>query len=267
VTDGIGAFANNPANNGIGIGLSYFASNDTYMCDPQSYVSIATPIAPLPAGGTAVLNRIAITQPRGVTPTVPAIQGAILYTQQYLKDNPGRGAAVVLVTDGMPNQCNSDVPGAAAAAKAGYDGTPRVETYVLGLGATAALDDIALAGSGGVTHYVDAKTDPATALRDLLKLVAHPLTCDYAVPKSSATVVLDYRTVDVQTQASDTSPPVFLKYVNAVADCSTVPSWYYDVHPPGTPTKLTLCPSACDPLKGSNTASVQVIIGCVPRIY
>jgi hypothetical protein len=263
VTDGIKAFVNTPTNVGIGVGLSFFASSN--MCDPQSYVTSATPITPLPTGGTAVLNRIAATAPGGITPTVPALQGAILYAQKYMTDNPGKSAAVIFVTDGMPNGCSSTVELAVAAAKAGYDGTPRVETYVLGLGVVDALDQIALAGSGGVTHYVDANTDPATKLRDLLKMVAHPITCDYPIPNSST--ALNFNAVDVQTKLNDTAPTVNLKYVKTAADCSTDPAWYYDVPPPGTPTKITLCPAACDPLKGSDTASVQVVIGCVPRLY
>jgi hypothetical protein len=263
VTDGIKAFATTPTNAGIGIGLSFFASNN--MCDPQSYVTSATPIAPLPTGGTAVLNRITGTAPGGITPTVPALQGAILYAQKYMTENPGRSAAVVFVTDGMPNGCSSTVQTAADAAKAGFDATPKVETYVLGLGAVDALDQIALAGSGDATHFVDANSDPATALRDLLKMVAHPLTCDYPIPKSSAALNLD--AVDVQTRVNATAPTVNLKYVKSAAECSAQQAWYYDVPPPGTPTKITLCPTACDALKGSDTASLQVVIGCVARVY
>jgi hypothetical protein len=267
VTDAITAFAAAPTNVGIGIGLGIFPSN---TCDPQVFATGATPIAPIPAGGTAVLNRIAATIPGGTTPTVPALQGAILYAKQYMLQNPGKVAAVVFVTDGMPNDvCTppSSVQLAADAAKAGFDGTPSIETYVVGLGATSALDQIALAGSGGATHYFDANgADAATKLRDILKLVSKPLTCDYPIPTSTATSALDYRAVDVQTQVNATSPTTNLKYVKSIFECSAVPSWYYDVPPPGIPTKITLCPAACDPIKASDSATVQVVIGCVPRV-
>jgi hypothetical protein len=266
VIDAITAFAAAPANVGIGIGLGIFPS---LTCDPQVFASGATPIAPLPAGGTAVLNRIAATIPGGTTPTVPALQGAILYAKQYMQQNPGKTAAVVFVTDGMPNDvCTppSSVQLAADAAKAGFDGTPSIETYVVGLGATAALDQIALAGSGGATHYFDANgADAATKLRDILKLVSQPITCDYPIP--TTTTALNYDAVDVQTRLSDTAPTINLKYVTSASACSSTPAWYYDRPPPGIPTKITLCPSACDPLKGVDTASVQAVIGCAPRIY
>ena len=64
----------------------------------------------------------------------------------------------------------------------------------------------------------------------------------------------------------DADAPITLKYVKTAADCSTVPAWYYDVPPPGIPTKITLCPSACDPLLGSVTATVQALLLCAPRI-
>jgi hypothetical protein len=77
---------------------------------------------------------------------------------------------------------------------------------------------------------------------------------------------LNYDAVDVQTRASDTDPTLKLKYVTSASACTTTPAWYYDNPPPGIPTKITLCPSACDPLKILTTASVQAVIGCVPRI-
>jgi hypothetical protein len=265
VTEGIKAFATAPSNDGIGIGLGIFAPTGD-MCSPQTYATEATPIAPLPAGGTTVLNRIAATQPAGITPTLWSLQGAILYVQQYMAANPTKTAAIVYVTDGMPNspKCPSTVQGAADVAKAAYDAKPSIETYVVGMGATATLDQIALAGSGGSTHYIDANGDTATKLRDLLKLVSHAITCDHPIP--ATTTALNFDAVDVQTRVSDTAPTTTLKYVTSAGACASTPAWYYDVLPPGTPTKITLCPSACDPLKGVDTASVQVVIGCAPRI-
>jgi hypothetical protein len=266
VTDGITAFATAPTNDGIGIGLGFFAPSGD-MCDPETYLSQVSPITALPEGGTSILNRIAVTQPSGITPTLWALEGAILYVKQYMAANPTKTAAIVFVTDGMPDSptCPGSVQQAADAAKAAFDGTPSIATYVVGLGATSALDQIALAGSGDATHYIDANGDTATKLRDLLKLVSHPLTCDYPIPTTST--ALDFNAVDVQTKIGDTAPTVTLKYVTSAAECTTTPAWYYDTPPPGTPTKITLCPSACEPLKGLDTASVQVVIGCAPRIY
>jgi hypothetical protein len=267
MTDGIKAFAQNTANTGVGIGISLFDySADAQMCDPQKYVDWATGIQLLPAGGTAVLNRIASTKLGGVTPIRWALQGAILYVRQYMVDKPDRTAAVVLVTDGMPNSplCPAAVQTAANDAQAAFQETPSIETYVVGMGDTAALDTIALAGSGGVNHYIDANIDPANQLRDLLKKVSHPITCDYPIPQTGA--ALNYDAVDVQTQVNAAAPTISLKYAKSAGDCSTTPAWYYDVPPPGIPKKITLCPSACDPLKQQDTAIVQAVIGCAPRI-
>jgi hypothetical protein len=267
VTAGIGNFVKTDTNAGIGVGLSLFDyAADTSMCVPQNYVNSAIPIKALPAAGAAVLNRIAATRPGGVTPTLWALEGAIMYVRQYMAENPGKSAAVVFVTDGMPNSplCPSTVQAAADVAQAAFLETPSIETYVVGMGATATLDQIALAGSGATRHYIDANGDPATALRDLLKLVSQPIACDYPIPTTSAR--LNYDAVDVQTRASVADPTITLKYVTSASDCTAAPAWYYDEPPPGTPTKITLCPSACDPLKGLTTATVQAVIGCAPRI-
>jgi hypothetical protein len=62
----------------------------------------------------------------------------------------------------------------------------------------------------------------------------------------------------------DTSPAVAIGDKTALADGMSAFAfdlWYYDVNPPGTPTKITLCPQSCDPLKTSG-GSLKVIIGC-----
>jgi hypothetical protein len=273
VTDGINNFVTNPANAGIGIGLSLFDySADGGMCDPQNYVDSATRIVPLPAGGTAVLNRIKATQPGGVTPTLWALKGAILYVHNYMADHPDRTAAVVFVTDGIPNSplCPSTIQLAAEAAKAAFQETPSIETYVVGMGATRTLDAIALSGSGDAHHYIDANDDAdangdtATKLRDLLKQVSHPITCDYPIP--TTTTALNFDAVDVQTRVSGADPTINLKYVPSASACTSTPAWYYDAPPPAIPKKITLCPSACDPLKTIETATVQAVIGCQARI-
>ena len=47
--------------------------------------------------------------PGGNTPTLPALTGAIQYAQSVENANPLDKVAVVLVTDGEPNDCNSTV--------------------------------------------------------------------------------------------------------------------------------------------------------------
>jgi hypothetical protein len=170
VTDAIKAFVNSPSSAGAGVGIGFFEGPD--FCGVASYAMPTVPIAPLPGVAPDISSALANHSPGGTTPTEPALAGAIQYAKAFTAGAPGHPAVVVLVTDGMPNGCNSTVAGAAAIAQAGYTATPSVKTYVVGLGATAALDQIALAGSGGVDHYFPATGDVSTGLSAALEKIA-----------------------------------------------------------------------------------------------
>src|SRR5207302_331035 len=138
------------------------------------------------ANAAAISNAMAMNMPGGNTPTVPALQGAIQYATTYTRNTPGRTAAVVFVSDGIPNGCNSTVNAAAMAATAAFNAMPQIKTYVIGLGATASLDQIALAGSGGATHYFPAScSNVATDLAAALKTISGTVSCDYVIPTTA----------------------------------------------------------------------------------
>jgi Mg-chelatase subunit ChlD len=130
------------------------------------------PIARLPDVASSITAALDANAPGGTTPTEPALAGAIEYAKAFTDATPEQTAVVVFVTDGMPNGCNSTVAGAAAIAQAGYSAAPSIKTYVVGLGATAALDEIALAGSGGVDHYFPASGDVSAQLLAALETIS-----------------------------------------------------------------------------------------------
>jgi hypothetical protein len=171
VLDAINGFVNSPSSAGAGVGIGFFEGPD--FCGVASYAKPTAPIAALPAAASAISSALATNSPGGTTPTEPALAGAIEYAKAYTSSTPGRTAVVVFVTDGMPNGCNSTVAGAAAIAEAGYLGTPSIHTYVIGLGATAALDQIAVAGSGGLDHYFPATGDVAAGLLKALETISN----------------------------------------------------------------------------------------------
>jgi hypothetical protein len=249
------------ANFGLGIG---FFHNDA-ECNPATYAAPVVPITAMPQGGTLVVQAAAARSPSQNTPTVPALQGAIQYATTYTKNTPGHRANVVFITDGYPyDGCGSTVQGAADAAQAGFNATPSITTYVIGMGNTAALDQIALAGSGGTQHYFPAQGDVSGALiAALQKITTVSISCDYSIPTGGA--MLDYAQVNVQTILGDTGTPTMVLNVGDASKCGVLGGWYYDVNPnpPMTvPTKITLCPQSCDPLKAVNGSSLNVIIGC-----
>jgi len=258
VTDAINTFVNAPGSAGIGVGLGFFSLGTS--CNAAMYAMPNVAIAPLPGNANAITNAIAMNMPGGNTPTVPALQGAIQYANTYTRNTPGRTAAVVFVTDGLPNGCNSTINAATMAATAAFNAMPQIKTYVIGLGATASLDEIALAGSGGVTHYFPATGNVAANLAAALKTISGSVSCDYVIP----TTAVDPNKVNVEVTVGGGMTQLVGKVANAAA-CGAQGGWFYDVNPPGVPTKITLCPQSCTPLQMTPNSRVVVQYGCPSR--
>jgi hypothetical protein len=253
----VNSFVNSPGSAGIGVGLGYFSLAGSDACNVASYARPTVPIAPLPGNATSIQNAVAGLMPGSNTPTVPALQGALQYAQIYVQSTPGRKASVVFVTDGLPNGCGSTIPGAVMAAQQAFLSTPSIKTYVVGLGNTAALDQVALAGSGGAQHYFPAQGDVAGQLSAALTSISGRTSCDYAIAMNG-----DPHDVNVQVMIGGGMPTV-IGYVGGASMCGSSGGWYYDN--PIQPTRLTLCPQTCDPIRATAGSRVQVLYGC-PRI-
>ncbi len=263
VTDAISAFLNAPTSVGVGAGLGFFGLSGADFCNVAAYATPAAAIAALPASATNIVDTIKKNSPGGTTPTVPALQGSINYATSYTMATPGRTAAVVFVTDGLPNGCSSSVASATTLAQTAFMGTPSIKTYVVGLGFTMNLDAIALAGSGGAHHYFPAQGDVTAALSTALKQISQQvIKCDYTIPTMGQ--ALDYGRVNVQTKVGMAGTPGLVGNVSDATQCSAAGGWYYDVSPgaAGKPSKITLCPQSCDPLSNANGSSLKVLIGC-----
>jgi hypothetical protein len=251
-TMAVNSFVSSPAAAGIGVGIGYFAADGNNACNIQTYATPTVPIMPLPGNAAAITGAIGMLMPGSNTPTVPALTGAIQYAVSYTNATPGRTASVVFVTDGIPNGCNSTVPGATMVAQMGFAGKPQVKTYVIGLGNTMALDAIALAGTGNATHYFPATGDVTTQLTTALTTIAGAVTCDYTIPTG-----VDPAKVNIQVTPGGGMAQNIGGVANAAA-CGMMGGWYYDA----TKTHITLCPQTCDPLKATMGSKVQVLYGC-----
>ena len=251
---------NAPTSANIGVGLTSFPKGPD-QCTAD-YTQLTVPIAPAGTNASAIQTTIGALTPALNTPTEQALTGAYKAATAYMANTPGHAVAVILVTDGMPYACMNDRTGAVAAslAQAAFIATPAIKTYVVGLGNTATLDAIAMAGSGGATHYIPANSNVTQQLLTLLDSVSSAITCDYALPTGQA---LDYSLVNVQTTPDATGSPTFVGGIANASQCGPKGGWYYDVYPAkGTPTNITLCPTSCDPIKATANSSLQVLIGC-----
>ncbi len=263
VSTAMNGFASSPQAAGVGIGLGIFPLTEglgTPSCSAAAYASPTVPIAPLPGNATAVSNAIAATMPGGGTPTTPALQGAISYARTYTIAQHGkRSAAVLFVTDGTPTGCGTGntIAAAALAAKDGYDGAPRTRTFVVGMGDTASLAQVALAGSGGAQDYIPTMGDVTGTLTAALSAITHMITCQYSLRVPPGTT-FDPNLVNVEVSLG--GGPMRLGKVSGATTCGAAGGWYYDDNL--NPMLITLCPQTCDPLKSNPNSTVQVLVGC-----
>ena len=141
VTLALSEFVEDATSADFGVGLGFFppalpdpcpddAQCERDICDAAGYATPDVAFQSLPGGAVAVQETLASTSPGGLTPTAPALAGAI----QYAEANVDRLTTVVLVTDGLPEGCaGSDSVGAVAqVAASGL--TSGVQTFVIGIG-------------------------------------------------------------------------------------------------------------------------------------
>jgi hypothetical protein len=243
-------------------------------CDLPSYTTPAVEVAALPGVATAIIGSFSQHMPDGLTPTSAALSGAINHAKALATANPTHKVAVVLATDGEPDECTpSDVAGVAGIAASGLSGTPSVLTYVIGVFASAdansaqmALNTIASAGGTNQAFIINTGGNVATAFTAALNSVrSSGLACQYMVPPPETDGgQLDYFSVNVQFTPSS-GQPVTIGNVKNPASCSaTKGGWYYDADPSagGTPKTISICPTTCDALKADPSGKVDILLGC-----
>jgi hypothetical protein len=246
VTNALRTFISAPEAAGIGVGMQFFGES----CDVDTYATPRVPIASLP-DNAAALNGSFAAIPLAGTPTLPALQGAIKHARAWATSHPDSKVAVVLVTDGLPDECNSNVDTVASAAAEGFEGTPSIPTYVVGLPLLEPLNPIAVAGGTGQAYAAD-PTNTQALIDVMNKVRGEALPCEYALPAGAddpALVNLDYL-IDGATKQ--------IPKVLDVDKCEGE-AWYYDDN--DSPKRLVACPATCQTFKQTGGA-VNVVIGC-----
>jgi hypothetical protein len=259
VTTALKQFAQSASATGIGMGLQYFPLGNE--CAVTSYSTPDVGIGTLPGNAAAIVASLAGHNPGGGTPTLPAEQGAVEYTQTWAKAHPTHKVIVVLATDGQPNDCSSTVANVGNAAKAGVTGTPPILTYVIGVGSsTGNLDAIAAAGGTGKAIVVNTG-DPASFLAAMQAIQKSQVGCEYLIPAPSGGQMIDYTKVNVVYTPNGNGMPQTILGVASAAACDPAKGgWYYN--DPKMPTKIELCPATCTPVQKDSMAKIDVELGC-----
>ena len=226
----------------------------TAVCGTGNYAALEVPIDVLPNHQGTILSSIGNHSPGGFTPTGPALQGAIDAAKARAQAFPDHEVAVVLATDGVPTECSpTDVPSIAAFAAAE---APAIKTFVIGIGDTSALNQIAQAGGTDQAFLVSANGNAGDQfLAALNEIKGSLIACEFDIPEPEEGM-LDYDLVNVQY--SQDGNDVVIPQVSGPGDCGSEGGWYYDN--PGSPDQILLCDSTCDAV--AEAAGVEIVLGC-----
>jgi hypothetical protein len=241
--------------------------NATAACQ-QVLVDMATLLAdPAPtdlheANLVGAVQMSAPDQSQG-TPIYAALGGALNWATAYQALHTDQKTVVIFVTDGEANGCNTD-PEDIAQLAADALATSGVTTYAIGLTGASEADMNLLAEAGGtmMSYFID---DGATASADLLAALnairGMALSCDFPMPTATDMgMAIDKEQINVTYTASATGVETTLSKVLSPADCGTSVSWYFDNN--DAPTRIFLCPAACDIVKADADAKLDILVGC-----
>ena len=266
MVNALNTFVISPSSAGLGAGVNFFpkAAGSSALCNVNDYRVPDVPIGLLPDIAPRIATALAAQRLTSGTPTTPALDASLAYARAEKMSRATRDVAVVLVTDGQPTGCNSNIDNAVAVAQAYAMGTPQVRTYVLGIGPSVSnLNRLAQAGATAPAHLIESGgeselVDAFNAIRD------NSITCDYQIPMRQGEK-LDYTLVNIQVRVGINGGFVQVGQVANAAACGPAGGWYYDqpvppANPP--PSKITLCPSTCDPLMLTAGSHLDMLVGC-----
>lgn len=251
-----------PAAAGACTAFPYSCRHQT-RCETPDYSVPAVPIGVASVRASAILESLTARLPNGLTPTGPALSGALAYAQLWARQHPERRVAVLLATDGFPTECTPvGIPEIAQLAAAAAGGERPLQTFVIGIfSATdlgqdgqARLDALATAGSTGHAWLADTAGDVARSFENALRAVrASAASCGVALDAdlTQATDLLELELVTGDGVAST------LPRVSGPADCAAG-GWHVVRDGIGVPVRLELCPSVCPQPGGATRARLRI---------
>src|SRR5215471_3258562 len=273
VTTAIVNFLNAPEAAPTGVGIPYFGlpapggSLGAQSCDPNVYSAPDVEIGRLTTPGVidALTQSIARHSPSNLTPTAPALAGAIAHAKTWQAAHSDRPTIVVLATDGFPSTCDPTdlqvIANQVVAPAAADGGSGSIRTFVIAAGNDSGLAGLAAISSAGGTGSPFVVVDNANSgqqITDALVRISHTnLACTFTIPVPDAG--LDPSLINVRlTRTGQASQLLDLVPTGAV--CSSAGGYFFDSQ--SSPTHVTLCPSTCDSLV---TGQVKILVGCPNR--
>ncbi len=267
LSDAIQTYAADPEAAEIGTGLVFFRALDGDVCDPSSYETPDVPIQLLADNGDEIATAISTVTPGGLTPSVPALEGAITHARRHARAHTDRATVVVLVSDAFPTECNTDPAAQSDLAEEAYDGDPSIPVYAIGVGASARFNLDNVARAGGTREAL--MTEDGTAAEDfvaaLKNITLSELKCEFRLPNPPDGLELQTSNEDVNVQMvyqPFEGEAEEMPYVGSLAGCGTSDfgGWYFDNS--NDPSSIRVCPCTCSRF-GAGTLEIR--IGCRPE--
>jgi hypothetical protein len=209
---------------------------------------------------------------RGGTPTLAVVRATIDYVQALREGGSTARHAIVLVTDGTPQDCDED-DSVEAVAEIVASVSDEIPVYVIGVANPATeeepdppdnvsnLNQIAVSGGTGNAILVDTG-NPARTVdtfnEAIAKIRSQGLSCEVDIPQPPSGKTFDKEAVNVSLTTDDTKTELGYS-----PDCSDAGAWRFDV--PDAPEKIVLCEDTCELTKAAAGPSLQVEFGCERR--
>jgi hypothetical protein len=283
--EALNAFFADPATQGLKVALRFFphdspvagcTGGNNGACDIDS---CATPLvglgellgtmAPADMQESLLIQAVNSATPdrgggnqSGGTPIYPALAGALNWAAANQIALPNERTVVVLVTDGEPNGCDTNIGNIARLSSAALanNGIP---TYAIGI-AGASEDQMNEIAQAGGTQEAFFAGNTMTAQQDLVNALnairGTVLSCAFPLPQGSN---VDPNKVNIRFTPSAGVEQGLAQAMNAAA-CSTAGGWYYDN--PTAPTQITLCPATCDVVQADSAGRLDVVLGCATMV-
>jgi hypothetical protein len=279
----ITAFVNDPASEGIDVGLGTFpfGPDNTASCDGADCGQAIVPIAPLPGNASPMITALqqnAPSNPIALTPTECALRGMINQCAAFMAQSPtGERCVAILVTDGNPTQCDTNQQNLINIVAAGA--AQGVLTFTLALpGANiVALNELATAGGtdcdpagpntacdaqGGASAFIDALNQirgQVVTTTIVEEIQSTTLECTWAIPQPPEGETLDPNQVNVDFSSGGGAPQPIGK-VPSKEECANYQGgWFYEAD---NPHQISVCDESCGVIKAAQNARIDILLGC-----
>jgi hypothetical protein len=260
------AFFQDPAAASLRVALRFWPDDgcDGGACNIDVCAQPQVGVGPLsdPAQVSALVSLFASKDPGGGTPTWAALGGATKWAKDYAAQTGGsEKVVVVLVTDGEPTECDTNISSIASFADDAWQNA-QIPTFAVGMVGSNETDMNTIAAAGGTTTgiFIGNGNAQQELLDALLAIQKSTVACEFAMPQGDPGTTVDPTKVNVNYTPGGSDMAQTIGQVNDAAACGSGAGWFYDDN--NAPTKIILCPGTCTAVQADDGAKIEILLGC-----